>query len=295
MMPTRIETVLLALALSLAACSAPAPSAPSPVSQAQVPVLSPLVSVSGGVVDTAFRPLPGAKIEILDGPLAGTSTMSDSESRFTLTGPFDRATRFQATKNAHGAITRTANVFCDRDCYGALEFDLPVLDPPTNIRGNYTLTFRADPACTDLPDEARIRTYAATIASSSDPDFAANTHLIVTLSGATFVGGYQQFTVGVAGDQIGVFANGADSAAVVEQLARSTYVAFSGAGSAIATPGDPAITASFDGWIEYCAVRSPIGSRYNCGTLDNGQLIPGERIAYGQCASKNHQLILTRR
>ena len=73
--------VLLVLAQGLAGCggsgSSPAPSAPSPVpapSPGPQPVPQPTPSVSGMsgfVVDTAFRPLAGARVEVIDGPQAG--------------------------------------------------------------------------------------------------------------------------------------------------------------------------------------------------------------------------------
>ena len=51
-----------------------------------------------------------------------------------------------------------------------MSFSLAPHGQSANIAGLYTLTFTADSACTNLPDEARTRTYAATIGSRLTAD-----------------------------------------------------------------------------------------------------------------------------
>ena len=291
--------VLLVVAQGLAGCSnspSSTPSTPSPISQAHVPPLIPMSSVSGFVLDTGFRSIPGARIEVVDGPLAGESTIADGESRFTLLGPFDRTTKFRAIKEDHVTVTQTAPVYCTGDlCYGSLQFYLPVVAPSVNLSGDYTLTFVADATCSDVPDEVRTRTYGATIAWNQSPNIPANTSLEVTLSGASFLGNAKRFEIGVAGDYLG-FSFG-EGKSVVEQLPGNTYLSFSGSAAATVEPGASTISTAFEGSIEYCATKSPVGSiDYGCGKSPvTGQPIPGEVVAYALCESKNHRLILTRR
>ena len=228
---------------------------------------------------------------------AGRSTTADANGQFSLSGPFDRTTRFRATKEGHVAAAQVASAYCTGDlCYGTLGFYLPVLAPPVNISGDYTLTFIADSACVDLPEEVRTRTYAATIAPNPNTNVPANTSLKVTLSGASFLGNYKGFEIGVAGDYFDFFLNG-DGPPVVEQLPGNRYVAFNGDATATVAPGASTISTSFDGSIEYCATKSAMGSiYYGCGTSPvTGQPIPGEVVTRALCESKNHQLILTRR
>ena len=79
-------------------------------------------------------------------------------------------------------------------------------------------------------------------------------------------------------------------------MAQNSYLAFSGVAAASVGTSASAITTSFDGWIEYCVMPSPMGTAYNCGTSNTtGDPIPGQAITRAHCESKNHQLILTRR
>lgn len=68
------------------------------------------------------------------------STTADAEGQLSLTGTSDDRTQFRATKEDH-----------------------------------YTLTFVADSTCTDLPNELRTRTYAATITPESNSHSLAHT------------------------------------------------------------------------------------------------------------------------
>src|ERR1043166_1526593 len=89
---------------ALAGCgrsgSSPAPSAPSPISAVPGTPAVP-VEVTGHVTDTALRALPGARIEVLDGPQTGASTTSDASGTFSLTGAFDAGTRLRAAKDGY--------------------------------------------------------------------------------------------------------------------------------------------------------------------------------------------------
>jgi hypothetical protein len=69
-------------------------------------------------------------------------------------------------------------------------------------------------------------------------------------------------------------------------LAPNTYVAFSGSMAAAGTDAST-ISMSLDGSVDYCALRSEMGSPYECR--------PEQAIASTSCSAKNHQLRLTRR
>jgi hypothetical protein len=138
------------------------------------------------------------------------------------------------------------------------------LAPPVDIAGDYNLTFTADSACADLPNDVRIRTYAATITPSpSSPDVPANTSFRGTLSGAPFLEGYKTFFVSVAGDDVAFgFGDLHLDPGVVERVTVKTktdhspshmYLAFGGSATASVVTAAPEISASLDGWIEYCS------------------------------------------
>ena len=168
---------VLACALGLVACDSPqSPLAPSPMASPPAASASPdaptpaatITSIFGFVIDTAFRPLAGARVEVLDGPAAGTSAIADANGAVSLSGVFDANTRFRATLDGHVAATQTWRCSV-ATCPGPtranpwLGFYLAVEAAPVDIAGEYTLTLAADPACTDVPEHARNRRYPASV------------------------------------------------------------------------------------------------------------------------------------
>jgi hypothetical protein len=277
----------VSLAMLISACgggsSSSTPTAPSPVQQASpqpTPPVSGLMFMRGTVYDTAFRPLAGARVEVVDGPQAGLSTTADARGEFSFTGAFDEATRFRATKEGHATATRTLQPFC-APCNPNwwINFSLEVPAAPVNVAGDYTLTFVAGSACSTLPNEVRTRTYTATIppASNAGP---ANAYFPLTVSGA-----FEDWNVlgmGVAGDYVGIWLE-----TLVEQIAPNTFLSFGGlAAASIGTSAGSTIVLPFDGSIDYCVTKSEVGRYEDCYK---------GLATHAQCTSKNHQLILTRR
>src|SRR5687768_1161585 len=58
---------------------------PSPTAPGVSPPATP-THIRGSVSDAVLRPLPGALVAVLDGPLAGTTKLTDAEGKFELTG-----------------------------------------------------------------------------------------------------------------------------------------------------------------------------------------------------------------
>jgi hypothetical protein len=276
--------------LGVAGCSSsPAPSAPSPVSQAG-PGLIPLSSVSGYVMDSGFRSIAEARVDVVDGVHAGAATTADAAGKFSLSGPFDRTTRFRATKAGHIAITEVAPSYCrGEECFGSLFFLLPVDGPSVNLIGDYTLTFVADAACVDFPANLRTRSYAAAVVPNP-----TSVSLAITVTGATFLGNASRFTIGVAGDYVAFSLS--ESAAIVEQLPGNAFIAFNGDAAVTVEPGTSTISAPFHGSIDHCVTQSGKNVIYGCGVSEaTGLLIPEEIVAHAVCASPNNRIILTRR
>ena len=239
----------------------------------------------GYVADTLLHPLAGATVEVLDGPQAGVVVTSSATGAFQLNGTFDDATRFRASKAGLVAATGTLAPKCPT-CNGrSLTFYLTVEAAPVSIAGDYTLTLTADPACLSLPADVRTRTYAATISPATSGNTPANSVFWATVSGGSFLQDDNWFQVGVAGADIGIELRG-EGPSVVEDMGTHRYVAFEGrADVRVATSVVSTITAPFDGSIDYCELKSDIGSYYNCV----------EATANVPCTSKSHLLTLTRR
>lgn len=289
---TQLGSCLLVLAVGLAGCDAdrrPGPSGPSSVPQAgPQPAPQPGIQLAGTVSDAAWRPLAGARVEVVDGPQAGLSTTTNANGEYRLTGAFDETTHFRATKESHVAATWPLPAICDRcNPQWWIYFYLEALAPPASIAGDYTLTFVADGACAGLPEEVRTRTYQATVTLTSRPGDPANSRFDVTVTGGNLLERYNGFTIGVVGDyvktDIGDWGHGAPG--LVEQIAPNTYLTL---GGAIATTANDTsmIAGSFVGAIERCELTSEWGSRYSC---------EGGAVVHERCSSQNHGFSLRRR
>jgi hypothetical protein len=269
-------------------------AAPRPPSH---PIL-PVTGITGFVLDTGYRPVAGAIVTVVDGPQAGASATADAAGQFSLSGAFEKTTRFRATKDGYVTATQTWSCSvpsCPDDVGSSrpwLGFYLAAHGSSVNMAGNFTLTFIADSACTAIPTELRTRSYAVTVGPSSrlDASFSA------TATGAAFLGGLSGFDVGVTGNYVDLWLHGGHDPALVEQIGPTSYLAYSGnAAASIATSPVSNVSTFFDGWIDYCVTEAPLGSRYNCGTSNStGTPIPGAAATYAHCESKNHRLILTR-
>ena len=226
--------ILLLLLAGPAACSdssypaAPAATAPTPITS--VPALpAGSEAISGTVSDSALRPLIGARVELLDGPQAGTSTTTDARGQFSLVGTVDDTTRFRASKEGHVTADATIQPYCDR-CNPKrwVHFYLNVLDAPVAIAGEYTLTFIANSACTNLPAELRTRSYEVTIGLN---DFTwigspanADTAFKVTPKGLAFPESLNQFWLNVAGNYVAVSLGDHTDPGITERIDEHTYL-----------------------------------------------------------------------
>ena len=280
--------VLLAVSQGLSGCGErrTATTASSPISPSTPPAAG-STQVRGHLSDTAFRPIGGATVQVVDGPDAGVSTITNDYGTFTLTGRFDVTTQFRAIKDGYSPSTSTARYYwqCERPGW-LLYFSQSSVATPVDITGDYTLTFIADSSCTALPDEFRTRSYAATIApDSSNPASPPGTSYSATFSGASFLDvDRDQIPIGISGPDI-TFLLDDEALYLSEEVAPHTYLAFFGRPSArVETPSVSTISTAFEGLIDYCAQDAPIGYPYVCSSS-----------RHLQCLSHNHRLILTRR
>jgi hypothetical protein len=282
----RSRLLFMLLAAGLAACNGDgSPSAPSGMEQPSQPAQIG-VRVAGTASDAAWRPLTGARIEVVAGPQAGLATTTNAEGEFLLTGAFDETSRFRATKEGHAAAEFPLPARCDA-CNPPwwLHFHLEATAPRANLAGAYTLTVAANISCASLPDEARTRRYEALVTPSSD---ATNSRFDVAIKGSPFVEGYDRFTIGVAGDYVAADVGdwGHGSPGLVEQIAANTYLTIAGSFRGSAT-AEQALSGAFHGIVERCQLKTAWGLSRNCEA--------GAPVAYETCGPMPHQLTFTRR
>lgn len=250
------------------------------------------ILVAGTVLDATFRPLAGARIEVLDGPQAGPSATVGANGEFYIRGAFDETTRFQATRDGHVAATRPFPERCAAcNPNHWVHFILESLAPQPDITGEYTMTFVADGQCVDrLPPEARSRTFDAsvkpyTLIPPANSWFALN----LTSSGVIDHpnGPRAGSVVGLAGNYVNIgFGDGHGAAGVVEEIGPNTYVTLEGELKTFITDTST-ISGAFAGAVYRCELPAAWGSRYSCSA--------GGAITSTGCQSDNHQLILRRR
>jgi hypothetical protein len=279
----------------LAGCSgaiSAGPTAPSASgTQPSAAALSSSMQLRGYITDTAFRPLGGARVEVVDGPSAGTTTVSGDDGQVVLTGTFNESTRFRASKDGHESRTQPWNCSV-AVCLGAsgaqpwLGFYLSVQEPAVNIAGDYLLTFAADSACTDLPEIARSRSYRVRVTAQPIGDRSTVPGYDVTVVGASMLGTLTGFPIGVAGNHLSFGLHGRHDPAIVEHLGENRYLAFSGTANAPGVvTGASTITTAFDGWIEQVALAAPLTKWY---------LPLPQALSKSTCDSSNHRITLTR-
>jgi len=287
--------VSLMLAMGLAGCGESGSPPTSPTPPAPMPA-GPQVGVGGSVHDTAWRPVPGVRVEVLDGPSAGVTATSNGLGEFSLIGAFDVGVRFRAAKAGYVEATLTSSDACANpletvrgDCSPHLNFQLALDAPAVDLEGRYTLTFAA--ACTTIPDYARTRIYAATITRNPDSGSAFR----VSLTDASVIRdvAWPGVFLGAAGDYIAVNTGSLHGdPGLIEQVATDAYIGFDGsAGGPMGHPGTATLTSRFDGLIAYCEVppgsaRPVVAGRFAC---------PVTAVVRAQCVSANHQLTLTKR
>lgn len=287
-MTIRSAIAPVVLACSLSGCNSRSPVAPAPIPLAGVPQTIPqpttAYEVFGYVADTAFRPLAGVAVEVVDGPQAGMLLTSGAAGTFTYSATFGGSVTVRATKD--GYITATKGILANPSLGRAwIFFELAPIGQPVQAAGDYALTITADNTCGGLPDEFRTRGYAAKVVERANSSTPTSMRFDGSVSGAVFVSNL--FWIGVAADYVAISLEG-EGPSIVEKVAPDAYLAFYGtAGSSVAASTLSTITSAFDGSIEYCVVTSATSPYYDC--------YEGRAITREVCQSKNHQLTLTRR
>jgi Carboxypeptidase regulatory-like domain len=237
---------------------------------------------TGLVTDSAFRPLAGARVEVLDGPQAGASTLTDTRGAFRFAAVFAAGTRFRATKEGHVMATETWAVNCP-SC--GITLRLASDRASIDMTGQYTLTLAADNTCTEPTGDLRSRTYAATVVPLELPDLPAHTAFAVTLGDPSVLAEYNHFSIHTAGDYVTFYFQNAGPA-LVEQTAETSFLAFRGiGGAAVGSSSVSTIATTFEGWMHSCTLASHVFSWNGC------DIAPG----HAGCLSKNNRLTFTKR
>ena len=285
-------------ALACSPESARIPTEPSTSPPAEVVVTRPVSGrsnlITGTVTDTASRPLERARVEVTDGPRAGTFavTGSDGEFSFASVEGITEGTQFLATKEGYIAETTSLRETCGNcNAFRWLRFFLGSSSPPVNIEGDYRVSFLAEGSCPAIPDEVRARTYAATIRRNDVVNRPPGTFFNVTFTDPQMLEQYRNIFISVAGDYVSFYLGNLDGdpnhadPGLAEEIAPHRYFSMGGPGAATVAAPVTTIAATLDGYVEYCELNSAMGSSYSCQT---------GAAKRGICLSSGHRLIFTK-
>lgn len=290
-MTTLLKRALFVSLPLLGACSEPVtPNSPS------VALVAPaggnttsVASITGSVFDTAARPLPGAKVEVLDGPSAGASALVDRNGVVVLSGQFDSSTRFRASMTGHETLVATwtcsvAN--CANNARPWFGFQLRPLLVPVDLAGNYTMTLTAHSSCGALPADARSRSYAITLTKRFRDGTADLLGFDAAIHAGDVVDSLREFRVGIAGDFINIYfrRGDGDEPGLLEHLDGDRYVGFTGnVAGTVNAAGDRSIV-TFSGSVDNFVLRQAPSFPFLLSNV----------VAKDSCASTEHSLTLTR-
>jgi hypothetical protein len=256
----RAASTVAAMAI-VTSCSPTAPghtSEPSPTG----------LSLFGKVVDNAGRLLPGARVEVVTGQGMGTSVVTNEVGRYQLPSTLGGTISVRASKEGYESSAYTF----DLPRSSPTDFVLHFLGPSLDVAGNYTVTFTAAATCTELPQEARVRTYQASITRTQGPNrYGAE------VSGGQFYSQY--FTASVSGS-FASFQTDAVGNHIHERLTPTTSLSIDFyAGNA---PIDlPTFSVPMFARLAYCADDNPADAFY-C------------RVPRMECSASNNTFTLAR-
>ena len=274
--------VLLIVTLLSFACGNE-PTSPSLPSSTVRPSPDPAFMMRGEVRDTTNLPIAGAQVQAV-GPSGGTGAVTDANGEFDLPWPFLGTATVRVSKEGFSARARPVPEPGSLRRPEFLRFDLEAIDRPVVIAGMYQMTLSAANECTQLPNVARQRTYAARVFPTEKVG-----SFTVGLVGGDFP--YSSvFTSEVHGDSLHTLRVhvvteldwGNPVTSVVERINPDMLLEFTG--SADLAIGAHSTTAAFDGTFTVCAAEAALADRtpYRC---------PIQPVT---CRSANHRVAWTR-
>ena len=149
---------MLVVVIVTASCGA------TPTSPTGTPISARVVTIRARVQDSVSRPIVDARVTIVDGPLAGFTTTTSDDGRFTFAS-FTTPAELTALRVEKAGYTPSNPRWRAPDDITVLLRSLASLD----IEGQYTITFGAAAECTQLPCAVRSPTFTATTSRVPDP------------------------------------------------------------------------------------------------------------------------------
>jgi hypothetical protein len=272
---------------------------PSPTAPGKPSPSAEQTHIRGVVMDTVGRPLAGALVGVVDGPLAGTTQLTDDAGRFELSGTATGTVSLRASRD--GFQSRTQAVSWQPSTSNRaveVQLSLDTLEPPIGLEpGEYMLRIAIDLAtargsygipqapCAGFPVDLASRMYTVTIREASSALYPYNRTVSADNRPLHFE---TLFSFSIAGRFVGFeFDYG-----IPEDFSGFRFLNIYGvtptAEPAIATGSSVLIP--FYGEFRYCQLNSARGIYNDCSQ------IPAEQIVdYHSCTSDHATMLFTKR
>jgi hypothetical protein len=251
--------------------------------------------IRGVVTDKVGRPLAGALVGVLDGPLAGTTQLTDDAGRFELSGRATGTVALRASRDGFESSTQAAS-WQPSTSIRAVEVQLwlDTLEPPLGLEpGDYMLTIAIDLAtasghtgipqapCAGFPVDLASRTYRATIREASSASYLSDR--IVSVDDRP-VG----FSFSVAGRFVGFEMD----YGIPEDFSGFRFLNIGGVAPTAepATAAGSSVSIPFYGEFRYCQLTSARGIYNDCSQIPAAQIVD-----YHSCTSDHATMLFTKR
>jgi hypothetical protein len=215
-----------------------------------------------GTVTDAGRPVEDVRVEVTSGTGRGQAFTTDLSGIYKLYGVSGN-TLIRASKTGYRAVEQRLEM----TAHSVVNISLPLGGTLPNVAGTYTLAVTAAAGCSMLPEEAKRRSYTATVTQDggavefvlSGADFVVNTEG----RGNRFRGRFEPGTLVFALEPHGFYYYyGVPSYNLIERLS-SGYLTIVGTGSLTITSGR--MSGRLEGWIHTYSQFPPSGSTAACG------------------------------
>ena len=257
--------------------------------------------IEGEVRDKLARPLGGAVVTILDGPLAGTTTRTKEAGKFEFRAHSPGLTTLRASRDGFVSQTQAVRLPPIPGAVTGVSFWLESLEPPIGLEyGTYTLAVavdlatardwpaRPDAPCAGFPAELTSRSYRAEI--KEPPWLSFYTHA-VTAEDST-LRWRDLFAFFVSGSYVGFEMEGGAWGGIYENFPGFRYLEIGGHTKppGPATRSGSSISIPFTGAISYCRLKSARDVNEDC------YQVPAEQILeHHVCMSDSLTLVFTPR
>jgi hypothetical protein len=173
-----LASVGLSMSLMFTACGRSNPAQPTtPNSGASA---MPGGRIEGAVVNTAAQGVPGSRVDIVQGPGAGTSVVSNGTGSFALPGRFAEGVQITLRASREGYLDTSKTIVMPRGGTSMwTTLDMKSMAPPADLTGSYLVTLTAADECSaTLPEAVRSRTSTASIVRGQTEEKFSGTLLV---------------------------------------------------------------------------------------------------------------------